>query len=137
MDAGCIFNQYYSDMTRTILLRGASKELKDFYAIVMEGYHLLLHTMKIGMTFQMLNEVIIGHFKKYQLDHCFIHGLGHGVGLEVHELPFFRRHPSAQFEIKENMVFAIEPGLYDPKIGGVRYENTIWMSPNGPIELTK
>ncbi len=137
IDAGCIFNHYCSDRTRTILLKGASSQLKDFHVIVMEGYHLLLDTIKIGITFQLLHDTIVAHFKRYGMDHLFIHGLGHGVGLEIHEFPFFRRHPSSQLMIQENMVFAIEPGLYDPKIGGVRFENTIWMSPNGPIALTK
>ncbi len=137
IDAGCVFNHYCSDRTRTILLKGASSQLKDFHAIVMEGYHFLLDTIQIGITFQLLHDTIVAHFRRYGMDHLFIHALGHGVGLEIHEPPFFRRHPSSQLMIQENMVFAIEPGLYDPKIGGVRFENTIWMSPNGPIELTK
>jgi Xaa-Pro aminopeptidase len=137
VDLGARVEGYNSDMTDTILLPQASAKLKEFYQIVQEGYFLVLQEIRLGIPFFQLTEVIVKHFKKYQVEHLFLHSLGHNIGLEVHEMPFFRQpHFSSTKQIEENMVFTIEPGLYDPKIGGVRLENTIWVTRKGPISLT-
>ncbi len=136
MDVGAIYEGYHGDMTKTFLLPTASQELKQLYDIVKEGYYLILDQLKLGMIFEDLNHKIIAHFKKYHVDHLFLHSLGHGIGLEIHEAPFYKNHPSSKLPIEENMIFTVEPGLYDPRIGGIRLENTILMTKSGPESLT-
>lgn len=135
-DVGAKYLSYNGDMTKTVLLDGCSSKLKELYSITKEGYYKIFDLIKIGVPFYSLTKAIHEHFKSYHVDHLFLHSLGHGIGLELHEAPFMKNHPTAHLPIQENMVFTIEPGLYDPKIGGVRLENTIWMSKEGPVSLT-
>jgi Xaa-Pro dipeptidase len=68
------------------------------------------------------------------------HGLGHGVGLEIHEAPFLRDKPENQWVLRPGMIFTIEPGVYDPAHGGCRFENDIFVTENpssGAEVLTK
>jgi len=136
VDVGAKVDGYNGDMTKTILLPSASGELKKFYEIVKEGYYLIFDHLKIGITFFELLEMIHTHFKKYNVDELFLHSLGHGIGLFVHEAPFYKNHASSNLVLQENMIFTVEPGLYNPKIGGVRLENTILITKNGPESLT-
>jgi Xaa-Pro aminopeptidase len=69
-------------------------------------------------------------FKKFEVEAYFVHGLGHGVGLEVHEAPRIR-YDSEGGSLKPGMVITIEPGLYLPGKGGVRYEDMIVITDNG------
>jgi Xaa-Pro aminopeptidase len=137
IDCGAKVGQYNGDMTRTLLLNAASPKLKELFKIVEESYHMIIQQIRPGLKFIELTTKIHQFFAKHQVEDLFLHSLGHGIGLDLHEMPFFKNHPSSELEIKENMVFTIEPGLYDPKVGGVRYENTIWMSESGPVSLTE
>ena len=64
------------------------------------------------------------------------HGLGHGLGLDVHEYPFVRNRPDSGWILEPGMVFTLEPGLYDPVHGGCRLENDILMTETGAEVLT-
>jgi Xaa-Pro aminopeptidase len=135
-DVGAKYLSYNGDMTKTLLLDGCCDRLKELYSITRDGYYKIIDLLKIGTPFSALTQAIQDHFKFYHVEHLFLHSLGHGIGLELHEAPFMKNHPTAICPIQENMVFTIEPGLYDPQVGGVRLENTIWMSKDGPISLT-
>jgi Xaa-Pro aminopeptidase len=136
IDCGAKYQGYHGDMTQTILLEGASDRLKELYAITLEGYEKIFENIQVGLTFESLTHMIHAHFKKYHVDDLFLHSLGHGIGIDLHEAPFYKNHPSSKMPIQENMVFTLEPGLYDPKVGGVRLENTLLMTNKGPISLT-
>jgi Xaa-Pro dipeptidase len=64
------------------------------------------------------------------------HGLGHGIGLEEHEYPVIRNRSDNEWVLEKGMIFTIEPGLYDPLLGGCRLENDVLMTENGPEVLT-
>jgi Xaa-Pro dipeptidase len=64
------------------------------------------------------------------------HGLGHGVGLQEHEYPVIRNRSNNEWALEPGMIFTIEPGLYDPALGGCRLENDILMTENGAEVLT-
>jgi Xaa-Pro dipeptidase len=65
------------------------------------------------------------------------HGLGHGIGLEVHEKPYLRTRTDTARQLCVGMIFTIEPGLYDPVLGGCRLENDVLITASGPEVLTR
>ncbi|WP_423791947.1 M24 family metallopeptidase [Methanocaldococcus indicus] len=130
VDCGAVFEGYCSDITRTYILKEDS-EMKKIYRLVYEAKCLVEDNLKEGVSTKYLTELVnnyFGNYKKY-----FIHSLGHGVGLEVHELPNFRE----DFKLKENMVITIEPGLYIKNKFGVRIEDLYLIKKNGFKRLTK
>ena len=65
------------------------------------------------------------------------HGLGHGIGLEIHEAPFVRQRAAPECVFKPGMIVTLEPGLYDPELGGVRLENDVLITESGNEVLTR
>jgi Xaa-Pro aminopeptidase len=66
----------------------------------------------------------------------YVHGLGHGVGLYIHERPFFSKYSPERDRLNPGTVITVEPGLYYPEKGlGVRLEDTVWVRPDGQIEV--
>lgn len=115
---------YYSDMTRTLLLRGG-KTLKQekIYRTVLESNSKAIAAVSPGKASTEIDAVARDAIKKAGYGKLFGHGTGHGVGLQVHELP---RITWVRKEIiQESMVFTIEPGIYMPGTGGVRIEDMV------------
>lgn len=123
LDFGAKFKNYNADITRTIFVGRPKSEQQNIYELVKkaqsEAIESVIDGMKAADAYHAANKV----FKKQKLDKYFIHGLGHGIGLEVHERPYLR--PTIDDELAENMVFSIEPGLYFPSWGGVRIEDLV------------
>ena len=129
LDFGYILDDYCSDMTRVIAVGNMPKRIATLYQKVIDAHDAALEAVRPGVPFSKLDAIArkaLGDDAKY-----FIHSLGHGVGLEVHEEPYLRPKQSTKGYLEENMVFTIEPGLYIPHIGGVRYENTIHCGSGG------
>jgi Xaa-Pro aminopeptidase len=82
-----------------------------------------------------VDAVVRQYFQQYGYDAYFGHGLGHGVGLEVHELPVLS--PKGEETLQEMMVFSIEPGIYIENWGGVRIEDLVVLRPEGLQVLTR
>jgi len=123
MDFGVFYNGYASDTTRTVCIGEPDEESLKVYNIVEEAQKLGRETVKEGIYCKDLDVKVRNFIKEKGYGEYFIHGLGHGVGLEIHELPFVNgRSP---FELKENMVITVEPGIYLPNKFGVRIEDTI------------
>ncbi len=136
IDIGCVYKGYASDITRTFVLGSKcnSKEMLDIYKIVYEAQTKTLKkaTNKIsGADLDKYCRTIIDSTKYKSL---FVHSTGHGVGLEVHELPNVNVRNKVKFV--NNNVITIEPGIYKPNVGGVRIEDTIVIKNNNPIVLT-
>jgi len=133
LDTGCVVDGYASDQTRTIALGNVSDEARAVYRIVKEAQELGIASARCGMVAKELDAVV----RKFIADHGFGeefgHGLGHGVGLEVHEEP--RISPKGECELRENMVFTIEPGIYLAGKFGVRIEDTVVMGSSGATPL--
>jgi Xaa-Pro aminopeptidase len=114
---------YYADMTRTIVKGDPTPEIIEMYTALREAKRLGIAGVKAGVSGADIHQVVVDFFKDtgYESNsRGFIHNLGHGVGLQVHELPIVG--PSGTTLISGNVI-TIEPGLYYPGIGGVRLED--------------
>jgi Xaa-Pro aminopeptidase len=135
LDLGYKYNGYCSDLTRVCFLdRIKAQKLKDIHDIVDETKNILINSIKPGMLAKDADTMARKHLKKYNLDKYFIHGLGHGVGLKIHEAPSLSRNSLDVLE--ENMIFTIEPGVYIPDLGGIRLEDTVLLKKDGVEILT-
>lgn len=133
IDLGCKYNGYCSDMTRTIFIGKLDDTIKSVYDIVLNVQKQALDEMKDGANIKNITKTAVQELKINRFD--LVHALGHGVGLEVHEIPVL----SSKYDnlLKENMVIAVEPGVYIPKSFGIRIEDTVLITKNGCINLTK
>jgi Xaa-Pro aminopeptidase len=136
---------YYSDMTRTFLLRGAgygggkagvdfSRE-KGIYRTVFQANRKAVSSVVPGCKSKGIDEVARNIITNAGYGKFFGHGTGHGVGLEVHESP--RITWTRSVPIRENMIFTVEPGIYIPGLGGVRIEDMVRVKPGGAEVLTR
>lgn len=132
IDMGCKVDGYCSDMTRTIFVGEPTDEMKYVYDIVLKNQKIVLEEYKDGASTRQLSKMIESNFK---IDNfSLIHGLGHGVGLEIHETPFINDRYDGV--LKENMVVTDEPGIYIPGKFGIRIEDTVQITKIGCIKLT-
>lgn len=133
IDFGCRYQGYCSDMTRTIFVGEVSQKQKEVYDLVLKNQIQTLEDLKEGANLKLLSRMVEGDFKLH--DYSLIHSLGHGVGLQVHELPYYSLKNDVM--LKENMVVTVEPGIYLPNQFGVRIEDTVLITKSGCINLTK
>lgn len=134
IDMGVSYEGYYSDMTRTFVAGKASDEQKAVYKAVKEAQILGIDALKPGVTGADVDAASRDYLVEQGYGERFLHGLGHGVGLEVHERPSLA--PGRADPILENMVFTIEPGIYISGMGGVRIEDTVAMGETVPRIMT-
>jgi Xaa-Pro aminopeptidase len=126
---------YYSDMTRTVLLRGTGTGPKrDIYRAVLRANREARAAVRPGRGTRQIDKVARDSIKKAGYGDFFGHGLGHGVGLAVHEAPRLNRIGNAA--LRPGMVFTIEPGVYVPGVGGVRIEDMVALGAGGAEVLT-
>ena len=114
---------YYADMTRTFVKGEPSSEILEMYTTLREAKHLAVSRIKSGVSGADLHQLVVDFFKERGYDsntRGFVHNLGHGVGLQIHELPTVG--PSGK-TLETGNVITIEPGLYYPGSGGVRLED--------------
>jgi len=134
IDFGAQFNGYFSDQTRTLICGKSTKEHKKIYEVVKEAQKKAIETVRPGIFIYNLDEVARSYIRNSGYGDYFGHGLGHGIGLSVHE------DPTINWEnkdlIQEGMVFTIEPGIYVPNWGGVRIEDMVVVTSNGIEQLT-
>jgi len=125
IDWGAEAEGYYSDMTRTFLVKGGSgiQKKKEVHDVVFKAQRLALKAARSGIGVKALDNSARSYITKRGYGDNFGHGLGHGVGLEVHELPRVSRYSKGR--IRESEVFTIEPGVYVPGLGGVRIEDMV------------
>lgn len=132
VDFGARAAGYNSDTTRTIVLGEPTAEQQRVIGLVREAQEASLAMMKPGVTADAVDrgarQVLAGEA------HAFAHGLGHGIGLAVHERPFLS--PTDQTTLKPGMVITNEPGLYVPGWGGVRLEEMVLVTEGAPEVLT-
>jgi Xaa-Pro aminopeptidase len=135
IDFGAKFHGYHADCTRTVVVGRPASWQVDLHSAVSSAQEAGRNTIRSEIAFidvekavnQSLND---SGYRKY-----FTHGLGHGVGLEIHEDPFFGRVLDAK--IASNTVITIEPGAYLKDKGGVRVEDTIVVNSEGHLNLTE
>jgi Xaa-Pro aminopeptidase len=123
VDMGARYRGYCSDLTRTFSLGGTTPRFEEIYAIVFEAQQNAIERVEAGMSGRQAHELAASVIEKYGYGEQFGHGLGHGVGLEVHESPYLGQ--TSEDTLEEGMVFTIEPGIYLPGWGGVRIEDVV------------
>lgn len=127
IDYGIKWKNYCTDHTRVVFL-GKSK-LEKYYKILKEAFKKALSYVKPGVEIGKIDRAVREFLKKYDLERYFVHSTGHGIGLEVHEYPVVNFKNKDR--LKKGMIFTIEPGLYFPNEGGVRYEEMILVTKDG------
>lgn len=140
LDFGVKYNNYCSDMTRTLVFGKATARQKKIYQTILSAQQLAikqLNNRAIEQSKTILGARIDKFVRNYIISQGYTsipHSLGHGIGLEVHEQP--RLSPNSKSELKEGMVFSIEPGIYIPSFGGVRIEDLFVIKNNQLRQLT-
>ncbi len=123
IDMGCDVGGYMSDLTRTIFLGKPDDEFRKIYDIVLTAQLTAEEMVTAGMTGEACHMIAHNVIEAAGYGDAFGHGLGHGIGLEVHEAPRVAR--TSTDELKDNMVFTIEPVIYVTGWGGVRIEDMV------------
>ena len=117
------YKGYVTDSTRTFGLGSMSSEAKSVYEIVQESQKLGLKAVKPGASCKSVDDACRNYIKNLKYGKYFIHSTGHGIGLEVHELPNIS--PKSTAKLAKNMAITVEPGIYIPKKFGVRIEDSL------------
>lgn len=131
IDMGATYLGYHSDITRSFCF-GNNPKFKELYNIVLEAQLESIKSIRVGLPAKEAFNKAVEIFKKYQLENYFTHGLGHGVGLEIHELPSLSFASNNYLNVGN--IITIEPGIYVENIGGIRIEDLILITENS-IEL--
>ena len=134
LDFGCIVDGYCSDMTRTVFVSKVSDKQRRIYEFVLEAQQTALAGLRAGMSGREGDALARDVLVKAGLGDYFGHGLGHGVGREIHEAP--RLSVSSQDTLQPKMVVTVEPGVYLPGEFGVRIEDMVVVEENGIRNLT-
>jgi Xaa-Pro aminopeptidase len=130
MDYGVIFENYCSDITRTIFIgKEIKKDLMQIYEIVREAQMMALDFCREGIKASELDGIARKYIADKGYGENFGHSLGHGVGLEIHEPPWVNQKNNQI--LTEDMIVTIEPGIYIENLGGVRIEDMVIVKKNG------
>jgi Xaa-Pro aminopeptidase len=114
---------YYADMTRTVCCGEPSTEVQEMYHAVLSAREIAFGAIHAGVSGADVHNLVVDHFRSLGYGserEGFVHNLGHGVGLEVHESPTLGQSGTA---LPEGSVITVEPGLYYRELGGVRVED--------------
>jgi Xaa-Pro aminopeptidase len=133
IDYGACLDGYRSDTTRTFVFGHASGEQKRAYSAVLKSQEAALDAVSPGANGRDINDIALGIIRGEGFP-AFEYGIGHGVGLEIHEEPFLRQKTDVILEA--GMVVTVEPGSYKPHWGGIRIEDTVLVTPDGHKTLT-
>jgi len=135
IDMGCLYRGYKSDLTRLFFLGKIGANFKAVYNIVKEAQRRAIKKIKPGVRASAIDSAGRSYIESKGYGKHFIHGLGHGIGLEIHEDPCISKKNKTI--LKKGMVFTVEPGIYMPGWGGVRLEDTVLVTNKGCEILTK
>jgi Xaa-Pro aminopeptidase len=134
LDFGCRYRGYNSDITRTIAMGNPSSEMKNVYRIVLDAQKKAIEAVRSGVMACSIDAVARKHIRKNGYGRYFIHSLGHGLGIHVHDP--LRVSAISKAVLETGNVVTIEPGIYIPGRGGVRIEDDIVVHDNGCDILT-
>jgi Xaa-Pro aminopeptidase len=134
---------YFGDITRTVVKGRASEAIRRLYDTVVHGQEMAFGKVSCEARASDIHKAVQTFFesqgyktgKKNGRMQGFFHGTGHGLGMEIHEAP--RISLTSNDLLKTGHVVTVEPGLYYPQMGGVRLEDVVSVTPQGPRNLTK
>ena len=129
IDIGAKVEGYCSDMTRTVCIGEPSEKLREIHALVLAAQEKAEREIAAGMTGRQADAIARDFLQQAGYGDAFSHGLGHGIGLEVHEPPWVSLR--GEHSLAKGMVFSVEPGIYLPGWGGVRIEDLVAMEEEG------
>jgi len=135
-----IRSRYRTDMSRTVVKGDPQKELEEMYEAVVLAQTAALSLIKAGVTGAEVHQAVVDHFEQsgFKTDitkgYGFTHSTGHGLGLDVHELPYLSKSGGV---LQSGNVVTVEPGLYYPKIGGIRIEDAVVITDKGYKNITR
>ncbi len=134
IDMGASLHGYSSDMTRVAHLGRVSRRVQEMYGAVLEAQLAGIAAVRDGTTAGHVDSVTRNVLKKYKLDKAFVHSTGHGLGLEIHEMPRLGKKDPTM--LRAGMTVTIEPGAYVEGVGGIRVEDTVLVTATGCEVLT-
>lgn len=132
IDIGVSLDHYHSDMTRVVFFEKADPFLHHVYQVVKKSQEAALKECRAGAAVATLDLAARAVMRQENMEEAFLHSLGHGIGLETHEFPRLKsRGDNTDIPLEAGMVVTIEPGLYYAGKGGIRYEDTVIVTPTG------
>ena len=134
IDFGAVVSGYCSDLTRVVFIGKITPRIARIYKVVLEGQSAGIGAIRPGVGCESVDAAARGVIAAAGYGEAFSHGLGHGIGLAVHELPHLGR--KVKKTLKPGMVVTVEPGIYLPGIGGVRIEDDVAVVPGGAERLS-
>ena len=135
MDFGAVVNGYRSDMTRTVAVGDATAEMKKVYETVLAAQNAAFDLIAPNAVCRDVDRAARDLINGAGYEGCFGHGLGHSVGIEIHENPSFNTR--CETRLAEGMILTVEPGIYLENRFGVRIEDMVLITENGFENLTK
>ena len=137
LDFGGVYDGYCVDLTRTVQLGPASGSFRRIFDAVREAHAAAIAAIRPGIAASAVDTAARDALAARGLAEAFVHGTGHGLGLEVHEDPRVTRPGTARDEVlRPGMIFTVEPGAYLPGVGGVRIEDDVLVTASGCEVLT-
>lgn len=130
IDWGALYKGYCSDLTRTLMIGRVQPKIKEIYKVVYESQLAAIKFLRPGVTTQQADRVARDVIDRAGYKDFFGHGLGHGIGREIHELPSLRKSGGEE-ELRPGMIVTVEPGIYIPGVGGVRIEDDVLITHSG------
>lgn len=134
MDYGAVVDFYHSDMTRTVAVGEVSSKQAEVYETVLTAQKEALKKIRAGESCKDIDAVARNIIKNAGYGEYFGHGLGHGVGVEIHEAPSL--NPTSETVLQEGYIITVEPGIYLPGEFGVRIEDMVFVTADGLENLT-
>ena len=135
MDFGAVCAGYHSDITRTICVGRADARQREIYDAVLSAQMRALAALRPGVTGIEVDRIARDSLAEKNFEQYFGHGLGHSLGLEIHEEP--RLSKAGKHIMQPNMLITDEPGVYIPGWGGIRIEDTVLITADGSEPLTR
>ncbi len=129
LDIGAKIEEYCADLTTMVFWGEVPKKWHKIYKLLIEIQEEIIKEIKPGVKSSQIDGMVRERLNKAGYLDAFIHNTGHGVGLEVHERPFISE--KSQEELKEGMIFTLEPGVYFPGKGGIRVERMVIVNKTG------
>jgi Xaa-Pro aminopeptidase len=133
LDFGGVHQGYASDITRTVFAGEPSAELRRMYDVVRGAQQAAVEGLRPGMAAHAADALARDYIAAAGYGQRFIHRLGHGIGMDVHEPPYVVAGSDVRLE--PGVAFSVEPGVYVPGVGGVRIEDIVLMGDDGPERL--